>query len=374
MKRSPVMVALVLLLCLTVIPVSGLDTGVTIQGTEAAVGDIVYLPLSLEETQEANTVGISLTFDRSALEFVAGLSTWSISGTIRNFDRQKEYALWADSKTQSLSGELCRLAFRVREGAQASQCGVTCSVVLKIDTQEVAAYTAASEIVLKCPHDYGDWERLNDRTHSRACQLCGSEEYGAHEWDEGTVTKEPTQAQAGVRVYTCQLCGAEQEEVIPASGSPETTVPTGSSPIFTEPTRPQTTEPTRPQTTQPAQTSPTYPHTTEPQTTRPAQPGNQNDNSDTTGTISTQPSGVDGNPEESQVPVVPQEDVVVIKPSETTEETAEVPGTEPAAEPEAAPVPERGESVWIAPAVIGCLLAGGAGYWLVKKRKNQKAE
>ena len=368
MKHSPVMVALVLLLCVTVIPVSGVETGVTIQGAEAAVGEIVYLPLSLEETQEANTVGIGLTFDRSAMEFVASRSTWSISGTIQNFDRQKEYALWADSKTQSLSGELCRLAFRLKEGAKASQCRVTCSIVVKIDSQEVASYTATGEITLQCQHSYGEWMRLNDNTHSRTCQLCGSEEYSAHEWDEGTVTKEPTQTQTGMRVYTCQVCGAQQEEMLPASGSPEALEPTGLPPIFTEPTRPQATEATRPQSTQPTQPASTYPQATEPQTTRPAQSGNPG----TTGTISTQPSGDDGNPEESQVLVVPQEDVVVIKPNETTEETAENPETELATEPEAVPAAEREEPVWIAAVVIGCLLAGGAGYWLVKKRKKQK--
>lgn len=359
MKRSPAIIALILLLCLSVIPVSAADTGVTIQSQEAAVGEIVYLPLSLAEPQEANTVGISLTFDRSALEFMAGMSSWSISGSIQNFDRQKEYALWSDSKTQKLSGELCRLAFRVREGAKPSQCGVTCSVVLKIDSQEVASYTATGEITLPCQHSYGQWTKLDASAHSRTCHLCGSEEYGSHQWDEGTVTREPTQTQPGTQVFACQDCGAEREQSVPPlGGSEETGIP-----IQTAPTRPQSTEP---QATRPT-TEPTRPQSSEPQTTRPTQPNNPSGSSG----ISTQPTSGNGNAEESQPLIIPKEDVVVIKPNETTQTTEAPEQTLPETEPAEEPLPEEQEApAWIILVVIACLLAGVIGFWLVQKRKK----
>ncbi len=42
---------------------------------------------------------------------------------------------------------------------------------------------------------------------------------GAHTWDNGTVTTEPTATTPGVRTYTCTICGLTKEEVIPPTGS-----------------------------------------------------------------------------------------------------------------------------------------------------------
>lgn len=42
---------------------------------------------------------------------------------------------------------------------------------------------------------------------------------GAHTWDNGTVTTEPTETAPGVRTYTCTVCGEVKTEVIPATGA-----------------------------------------------------------------------------------------------------------------------------------------------------------
>lgn len=42
---------------------------------------------------------------------------------------------------------------------------------------------------------------------------------GAHTWDNGTVTTEPTETTPGVRTYTCTVCGQTRTEIIPATGS-----------------------------------------------------------------------------------------------------------------------------------------------------------
>ena len=41
---------------------------------------------------------------------------------------------------------------------------------------------------------------------------------GAHTWDNGTVTTEPTETTPGVRTYTCAVCGQTKNEIIPATG------------------------------------------------------------------------------------------------------------------------------------------------------------
>lgn len=42
---------------------------------------------------------------------------------------------------------------------------------------------------------------------------------GAHTWDNGTVTTEPTETTPGVRTHTCAVCGATKTEIIPATGT-----------------------------------------------------------------------------------------------------------------------------------------------------------
>ena len=42
---------------------------------------------------------------------------------------------------------------------------------------------------------------------------------GAHTWDNGTVTTEPTENEPGVRTFTCAVCGATKTAPIPATGA-----------------------------------------------------------------------------------------------------------------------------------------------------------
>ena len=42
---------------------------------------------------------------------------------------------------------------------------------------------------------------------------------GAHTWDNGTVTTEPTEKDPGVMTYTCAVCNQTKTEVIPATGT-----------------------------------------------------------------------------------------------------------------------------------------------------------
>ena len=44
-----------------------------------------------------------------------------------------------------------------------------------------------------------------------------------HDWDSGTVTKEPTATETGVRTYTCTRCNATKTETVPATGSVDVT-------------------------------------------------------------------------------------------------------------------------------------------------------
>ena len=63
-------------------------------------------------------------------------------------------------------------------------------------------------------------------THTCACGESYRDGYTAalgHAWDNGKVTKEPTETETGVRTYTCTRCSETKTETIPATGSVDVT-------------------------------------------------------------------------------------------------------------------------------------------------------
>ena len=68
-------------------------------------------------------------------------------------------------------------------------------------------------------HDFGEWTDTGDgENHSRECSRGDKTETEAHDWDDGVVTIQPTAEAAGEMTYTCEVCGAEKTEPIPAKG------------------------------------------------------------------------------------------------------------------------------------------------------------
>ena len=65
-------------------------------------------------------------------------------------------------------------------------------------------------------------------TAGKKCSVCGEiieapKEIPAtgHKWDDGKVTKEPTETEKGVKTFTCSECGTTKTEEIPATGKKE---------------------------------------------------------------------------------------------------------------------------------------------------------
>ena len=96
------------------------------------------------------------------------------------------------------------------------------------DGYTLVTYTDGStekvDIVAALGHDYGDWTyNAESKTHSKACKRDAS--HVATEnctFDEGAVTKEPTETETGVKTFTCTVCSGTYTEEIPATGAVET--------------------------------------------------------------------------------------------------------------------------------------------------------
>lgn len=75
----------------------------------------------------------------------------------------------------------------------------------------------------------GDWQS-DDHEHWHQCACGEKADVGAHEWDEGVVTKAPTQNADGEKTFTCKVCGKVKTEIIPKQdGTAETNAPAQSS-------------------------------------------------------------------------------------------------------------------------------------------------
>ncbi len=80
-------------------------------------------------------------------------------------------------------------------------------------TTEIVDYR---EVILEAPgHTWGAWTGKDDNVHVHICTVCSEEEAEDHQWDEGTVTKEATTSEEGIKTFTCGICGAEKTESIP---------------------------------------------------------------------------------------------------------------------------------------------------------------
>ena len=80
----------------------------------------------------------------------------------------------------------------------------TCSDCGYFYTEEIPALTE---------HEWSDWAKKDDKSHIRECK-CGVTETKDHIFDAGTVTKEPTHIETGVKTFTCVDCGFVREDTL----------------------------------------------------------------------------------------------------------------------------------------------------------------
>ncbi len=65
-------------------------------------------------------------------------------------------------------------------------------------------------------HSYDSWQH-NGTQHWKVCSCGAQANVGAHTWDDGVITTEPTQTTPGVRTYSCTTCGRVKTESIPVA-------------------------------------------------------------------------------------------------------------------------------------------------------------
>ena len=281
--RKLMILAMVLAMILGLTPAYAADGSLKLTAEAPDSAGVMYVTLSLSGDITGDTMGLEFSYDKTVLEIVKSGCSWSAKGVLQDINTKRCEGVWAADKSKKLDGSICVLAFRVCSGVTFTSSEVTCSVVVKNGAKQVGEYSDTVTLQKECPHTYGEWTSLQLMGHTRKCTLCGQSQTKSHEWDEGTVTADPTNPGRNIRTRTCTVCKDTRQdyEYVEPTGtsegrnehtSPSETVPetTTHVPITMPPT---SEEQTYPKPTQPAQTDPepTTPTGSKPEPTIPTE-------------------------------------------------------------------------------------------------------
>ena len=87
----------------------------------------------------------------------------------------------------------------------------TCEVCKKTKTEEIPATGHT--------HNFSEAWSSDETHHWHECTDCGDiADNAEHVWNDGEVTKTPTETKAGEKTYTCEVCEKTKTEEIPATG------------------------------------------------------------------------------------------------------------------------------------------------------------
>lgn len=256
MKKSLALLWILALVSSLLLGAAAAETGMSISDATGQPGDTVYLAVKVNTPVAGNSIGISYAYDGAVLEAVPEACSWSIKGVLQDFDKNDQ-GVWATEKATELSGTVCVLAFRIREGIRFTETTVSCTLSIQNSGKEVAGYTAETTVSYACSHEFGDWTDSGSIGHSRECALCQRTQTQSHVWDNGTIKENPDSLQTDWKVFACTVCGGTKYIEIPKSSEelPETTEQPQPSetmpPLHTAPSDPEPETETRPQYTRP---------------------------------------------------------------------------------------------------------------------------
>lgn len=222
---------------------------------DAKAGDTVTVTISVKDCPVASSIAIIPRYDNSSLDFVGGkwlLSDALISDT--KFDPASSiiYAVATD-----INGDIMSLTFRIKDGISSKNLSVSCTIVIKSGSTAITTSVQAGTIAVACSHanttniaavpatckdtgftagvycndcdtyisghevipktdshTYGSYVKVDAVNHKRVCSVCGNVETEKHEWDNGTVTLQPTHTAFGEKMHSCLYCSATKTEQV----------------------------------------------------------------------------------------------------------------------------------------------------------------
>ena len=190
-------------------------------------GEEVTLPITLENNPGLISLRLSVTFG-SNLELIGITNTERLNGWLEpDISKESPILFWKDSlaeQNNTESGVIANLIFKIKNNVDAKETvRVECLDSYRANGTQNSILAGETQLKITCAnHSFGEWSKKDDNYHSKACKVCGTVETAEHTWDDGTVTKQPTLANSGEKVFTCTACGATKNEKIAPTTNIET--------------------------------------------------------------------------------------------------------------------------------------------------------
>ena len=169
-------------------------------------------------------------YDTSLMELVGG--EWLLSGTeITDFAVNSKDGVFTFKNTQSISGSVFALKFRIKENAAFKETTVSATLTLS-----GSSYPVSAKVTVICNHNYSKWA-VDGTKHSHTCSICGNKETKNHSWTNACDTKcddcgytrtithkysTTYSTNAESHYYACTICGNKKDVQIHTPGEPAT--------------------------------------------------------------------------------------------------------------------------------------------------------
>ena len=235
-KKILIGLALMLSMMLLAVPVFAANGAAAVSSTSGNPGEIAYLTVSVSGVEQADSMSIVV----SGLTLDAGKSSWLQESMLSDFSGNA--GVWAAGSAMDVNGDVAKLAFTIPDPAANGgkwESEVSVTVRVKNDTEDLGSFTAVGKITVICSHEDLTETPAKPATCTApgnnqyfTCQDCGKilaadkttvttdEEQLIpqleHKWDDGVVTKEPTEDAEGAKLFTCERCEETREEILPA--------------------------------------------------------------------------------------------------------------------------------------------------------------
>ena len=222
MKRIFSIAIVLLMLCsLLAVPTFAAGNGsLSMSSASGNRGDTVTLNVKLNSNPGLVTMTMRVSYDTSVLQLTKVSDPGLLVGAQLNTNYGSPYTIsWVDGATttnNTKTGTIATFTFKILDNAKIGDSKVTLQFVDSYDTNynENSFSATSGKVTVTCKHNYGSWSKVNDTTHKRTCSLCAKEETASHTWNSGSVTKQPSCKETGIKTYTCTACNAAKEETI----------------------------------------------------------------------------------------------------------------------------------------------------------------
>ena len=210
---SAIVLALIMIACSfsMVFADSGVYATVEAEG-EMCRGEEIEICVNIFGGRGIRGIAVVPVFVNDAFSLVSG--KWIVNGAVSDFSIEEGNGVIAFDSPVDLDGTILTFVISAIDSAELGNYVVSAEVIMIGESGRHEISTEGVTIEIKCDHSgIGGWKSDAD-SHWCECACGYKTDAEAHAWNEGAVTKDPTETEAGEKTYICSICGKDRAESI----------------------------------------------------------------------------------------------------------------------------------------------------------------